>query len=100
MPKLTRAIGLPHATAIVVGIIIGASVFVQASEITAKVPSLAGVTLAWVVAGAADDGGRPGVRRVVVGLSADRRRLRVPARNVFAGRRIPVGLGDVLEHAH
>jgi APA family basic amino acid/polyamine antiporter len=51
MSHLSRAIGLPHATAIVVGIIIGASVFVQSSEITARVPSLAGVTLAWVVAG-------------------------------------------------
>jgi APA family basic amino acid/polyamine antiporter len=49
--QLTRAIALPQATAIVVGIIIGASVFVQASEITARVPSLAGVTLAWIVAG-------------------------------------------------
>jgi basic amino acid/polyamine antiporter, APA family len=51
MTHLTRAIGLPHATAIVVGIIIGASVFVQSSEITARVPSLTGVTLAWVAAG-------------------------------------------------
>lgn len=51
MAQLTRAIGLPHATALVVGIIIGASVFVQSSEITARVPSLTGVTLAWVVAG-------------------------------------------------
>src|SRR4029450_7722859 len=51
MPQLTRAIGLPHATAIVVGIIIGASVFVQASEITALVPSLAGVTAVWIAAG-------------------------------------------------
>jgi APA family basic amino acid/polyamine antiporter len=42
---------LPHATALVVGIIIGASVFVQASEITARVPSLTGVTLAWLTAG-------------------------------------------------
>ena len=50
-PPLTRAIRLPHATAIVVGIIIGASVFVQASEITARVPSLIGVTLAWTTAG-------------------------------------------------
>jgi APA family basic amino acid/polyamine antiporter len=49
---LRRAIGLPHATAIVVGIIIGASVFVQASEITARVPSLTAVTLAWITAGA------------------------------------------------
>jgi basic amino acid/polyamine antiporter, APA family len=54
---LTRAIGLPHATAIVVGIIIGASVFVQASEITARVPSLWGVTLAWIVAGLLTLGG-------------------------------------------
>ena len=51
MPALTRAISLPHATAIVVGIIIGASVFVQASEITARVPSFLGVTLAWATAG-------------------------------------------------
>jgi len=51
MAQLTRAIGLPHATAMVVGIIIGASVFVQSSEITARVPSLTGVTLAWTVAG-------------------------------------------------
>ena len=51
MTELTRAIRLPHATAIVVGIIIGASVFVQASEITARVPSLLGVTLVWISAG-------------------------------------------------
>ena len=57
MTQLTRAIGLSHATAIVVGIIVGASVFVQASEITARVPSLAGVTLAWMVAGLLTMGG-------------------------------------------
>jgi APA family basic amino acid/polyamine antiporter len=57
MSQLTRAIGLPHATAIVVGIIVGASVFVQASEITAKVPSLAGVTMAWIAAGLLTMGG-------------------------------------------
>jgi basic amino acid/polyamine antiporter, APA family len=51
MAQLTRAIGLPHATALVVGTIIGAAVFVQASEITARVPSLTGVTFAWLVAG-------------------------------------------------
>jgi hypothetical protein len=51
MSSLTRVIGLPQATAIVVGIIIGASVFVQASEITALVPSLGGVPLAWIAAG-------------------------------------------------
>jgi len=34
-----------------VGTIIGASVFVQASEITARVPTAAGVVLAWLLAG-------------------------------------------------
>ena len=33
------------------GTIIGASVFVQASEITARVPTAAGVVLAWLLAG-------------------------------------------------
>jgi basic amino acid/polyamine antiporter, APA family len=48
---LKRAIALPHATAMVVGIIIGASVFVQASEITALVQSRWGVAAVWIVAG-------------------------------------------------
>jgi APA family basic amino acid/polyamine antiporter len=51
VPQLTRAIGLPQATAIVVGIIIGASVFVQASEITNFVPDPLAVVAVWVVAG-------------------------------------------------
>jgi APA family basic amino acid/polyamine antiporter len=51
MTRLVRAIGLPSATALVVGTIIGSSMFVQASEITAKVPSVSGVILAWVAAG-------------------------------------------------
>jgi APA family basic amino acid/polyamine antiporter len=49
--QLTRAIGLPQATAIVVGIIIGASVFVQASEITSFVPDARAVAGVWIVAG-------------------------------------------------
>jgi APA family basic amino acid/polyamine antiporter len=40
-----------------VGIIIGASVFVQASEITSMVPSLLGVTAVWIVAGILTMGG-------------------------------------------
>jgi APA family basic amino acid/polyamine antiporter len=43
--------GLIQATAMVVGTIIGASIFVQASEITALVPSQKGVFLVWVAAG-------------------------------------------------
>lgn len=43
--------GVPHATAMVVGTIIGASIFVQPSEITALVPSVSGVLLVWLVSG-------------------------------------------------
>ena len=50
-PELKRAIRLPHATAMVVGIIIGASIFVQPSEITGHVPSVGGVFLVWILSG-------------------------------------------------
>ncbi len=43
--------GLPHATAMVVGTIIGASIFVQPSEITGRMPSVGGVMAVWVTAG-------------------------------------------------
>ena len=49
--SLQRGIGLPTATALVVGTIIGSSIFVQASEITNLVPSPTAVVLAWAVAG-------------------------------------------------
>ena len=48
---LTRSIGLLRATAMVVGIIIGASIFVQPSEITRRVPSVPGMLLVWLLAG-------------------------------------------------
>ena len=51
-PELSRAIGSPHATALVVGTIIGASIFVQPSEITARVPTVAGILAVWLIAGA------------------------------------------------
>ncbi len=44
---LSRAIRLHHATAMVVGTIIGASIFVQPSEIIGRVPSLTGAALSW-----------------------------------------------------
>lgn len=50
-PELKRAIRLPHATALVVGTIIGASIFVQPSEITSQVPSVGGVFLVWILSG-------------------------------------------------
>ncbi|MBI4544197.1 MAG: amino acid permease [Gemmatimonadetes bacterium] len=50
-PELARAIRLPHATAMVVGTIIGASIFVQPSEITGQVPSIPLIFLVWLVCG-------------------------------------------------
>ncbi len=50
-PALDRPIGLLQATAMIVGIIIGASVFVQPSEINRHVPSVSGVLLVWIAAG-------------------------------------------------
>ncbi|MFQ5691137.1 MAG: APC family permease [Gemmatimonadota bacterium] len=49
---LARAIRLPHATALVVGTIIGASIFVQPSEVTGQVPSIPGVFAVWLISGA------------------------------------------------
>jgi APA family basic amino acid/polyamine antiporter len=49
---MTRSIQLPQATAMVVGTIVGASIFVQPSEVSRAVPSFAGMILVWVVAGA------------------------------------------------
>jgi basic amino acid/polyamine antiporter, APA family len=49
---LARSIGLPHATALVVGIIIGASIFVQPSEVTRHVPGFGGMLAVWLLAGA------------------------------------------------
>jgi APA family basic amino acid/polyamine antiporter len=49
--ELQRSLGLPHATSLVVGTIIGASIFVQASEIAALVPNIPAVLLAWTICG-------------------------------------------------
>lgn len=48
---LSRSIGLVHATALVVGIIIGASIFVQPSVITGTVPNVGAVYAVWIVSG-------------------------------------------------
>src|SRR5678816_259037 len=50
--KLARTIGLTQATAMVVGTIVGSSIFVQPSEVSKAVPSFSGMLLVWVVAGA------------------------------------------------
>lgn len=44
--------GLSHTTAMVVGIILGASIFVQPSEIARLVPSMRGAIVVWLAAGA------------------------------------------------
>jgi APA family basic amino acid/polyamine antiporter len=49
---LSRSVGLFRATAMVVGIIIGASIFVQPSIVTRHVPSIGGAYAAWALAGA------------------------------------------------
>ena len=49
--ELPRSLGLTHATAMVVGTIIGASIFVQPSEITRHMPSVGGILLVWLAAG-------------------------------------------------
>ena len=46
-----RPIGLLHATAMVVGIMIGAAIFVQPSEINRHVPTVPGVLSVWIAAG-------------------------------------------------
>lgn len=48
---LRQALGLPDATAMVVGTIIGASIFVQPSEISARMPTVGGILLVWIAAG-------------------------------------------------
>ena len=48
---LSRSINQLDATALVVGIIIGASIFVQPSVITGAVPTVSGVYAVWLVSG-------------------------------------------------
>src|SRR3954470_11808764 len=50
--KFLRTIGLTQATAMVVGTIVGSSIFVQPSEVSRAIPSFSGMLLVWVVAGA------------------------------------------------
>jgi basic amino acid/polyamine antiporter, APA family len=52
MNGLRRTMRLPDATALVVGTIIGASIFVQPSEITRLVPDARGIALVWALSGA------------------------------------------------
>ena len=48
---LVRSLGITHATAMVVGTIIGSAIFVQPSEITRQMPSVTGILLVWLAAG-------------------------------------------------
>jgi APA family basic amino acid/polyamine antiporter len=51
MDGLRRSLGLPQATALVVGIIIGASIFVQPSEVSRHVSTIPMIFAVWLVAG-------------------------------------------------
>ncbi|HET9284771.1 MAG TPA: amino acid permease [Candidatus Angelobacter sp.] len=48
--NLRRSMGLTAVTSMVVGIIVGASIFVQPAEVTRLAPSTRGVMLAWLAA--------------------------------------------------
>src|SRR5436190_8212111 len=50
--KLARTMGRLQATAMVVGIIVGSSIFVQPSEVSKAVPSFSGMLFVWIAAGA------------------------------------------------
>jgi APA family basic amino acid/polyamine antiporter len=54
---LRRSIGSVQATAMVVGTIIGASIFVQPSTVTGAVPSVGGIVAVWIIAGLLTLGG-------------------------------------------
>jgi APA family basic amino acid/polyamine antiporter len=49
--ELKRSMGLTAATSMVVGIIVGAFIFVQPAEVTRLVPSGRGIILVWLVSG-------------------------------------------------
>jgi basic amino acid/polyamine antiporter, APA family len=49
---LARSIGLAQAIAMVVGTIVGSSIFVQPSEVSRAVPAFGGMLLVWMAAGA------------------------------------------------
>ena len=95
-----RGIGLPTATALVVGTIIGSSIFVQASEITSLVPSPLAVVLAWAVAGVLTLVGA----LVCAELASAYPRtggVYVFLKEIYSpAARLPLGLGDVLVDAY
>src|SRR5438034_11484773 len=51
MSSLRRSIGIGRATAMVVGTIVWASIFVQPSVITGEMRSVGGIVLVWTLAG-------------------------------------------------
>ena len=48
---LDRSMAPPQATSMVVGIIVGATIFVQPGEIGRHVPAIGGMVAVWLVAG-------------------------------------------------
>jgi amino acid transporter len=96
---LTRSIGLTQATAMVVGTIVGSSIFVQPSEVSRAVPTFGGMLLVWVVAGALTWFGASICAELTSALPRTGG-VYVFLREMFSARRgLSLGLGDVLEHA-
>ena len=91
--------GLPDATAMVVGIIIGAR-FRTAVGDHAPRTRRSRYCARLGARGSAHARRRVDLRRALISVPAHGRRVRVPARHLRVARGVSVGLGDVLEHAH
>ncbi len=99
MSALRPSLGLTHATAMVVGTIIGASIFVQPSEITKLMPSVSGILLVWLAAGVLTLAGAL-VCAELASAFPQTGGVYVFLKEAYLARaRLPLGLGDVLEHA-
>ncbi|MDQ6828262.1 MAG: amino acid permease [Gemmatimonadota bacterium] len=97
---LRQSITLVQATAMVVGTIIGASIFVQPSVITGAVPIARGVMLVWICAGALTLCGSLICAELSSAFASTGGVYIYLKESVLAGGRIFLGMGDVLGDAH
>ena len=92
MTELARGLRRLNATAMVIGTIIGASIFVQPAEIARQLDSPPSIMLAWIACGVLTLFGAFVCAELAFRLSADRRRLRLPSRSFLTTT--PVFSGD------
>ena len=81
--SLSRDLGVRHASAIVVGTIIGSGIFLVPAEMMQAVGSACLVYLAWIVGGALSIGGRYHLRRTRRNEAAGGRRVRLHPRRLW-----------------